>query len=185
MLKGGKLPTTKPEISPRRKPISSELATLRVGLILSTVAIGFFAVDVAGDLFFEGNFPGGNLHIALELMVVFIAMFAFAFHVRGLIRFSRKHQSVSDQMRIAAGEFGAVVEELFSAWQLSPAERDVAIFLVKGMAFKEIAQARDSKEGTVKAQANAIYRKAGISGRHELVALFLDELLQNIDLTPQ
>jgi DNA-binding CsgD family transcriptional regulator len=161
---------------------SSELSALRVGLALSTSATVFFAADVASDFFYDGDFPGGNLHLAFELVVVSISTFAFAFHIRGLLRFSRKHQRVSDQMRVATGEFASVVEELFSAWQLSPAERDVAIFLVKGMAFKEIAAARQSKEGTVKAQANAIYRKADISGRHELMSLFLDELLQNIEL---
>jgi DNA-binding NarL/FixJ family response regulator len=58
------------------------------------------------------------------------------------------------------------------------------MFLVKGMSFGKIAEARNAKEGTVKAQANAVYRKASVSGRHELVALFLDELLQGIDIEP-
>ena len=52
------------------------------------------------------------------------------------------------------------------------------MLLVKDLNFGGIARARNAKEGTVKAQANAIYRKANVSSRHELVALFLDELLQ-------
>jgi DNA-binding NarL/FixJ family response regulator len=51
--------------------------------------------------------------------------------------------------------------------------------MIKGIGFGAIAEARSSREGTVKAQSNAIYRKAGVAGRHELLALFLDELLQD------
>lgn len=161
--------------------IPRELSVLWIGLGLSSVCTAFFAIDVLGDIVFGGDFPGGKLHRALELFVVVVSASAFVFHVRELKGFFRKHQRISDQMRVASGQFAEVLEELFSSWGLSPAERDVAIFLVKGMSFKEIAEARDAKEGTVKAQANAIYRKAEVTGRHELVALFLDELLQSVE----
>ncbi len=65
----------------------------------------------------------------------------------------------------------------FGAWQLTPAERDVAMFSIKGLSIQEIAQMRDTSEGTVKAQCNAIYRKAGVTGRGQLMSLFLDDLL--------
>lgn len=158
--------------------------TLWVGLGLSSVCTAFFAVDVLGDLIFGGDFPGGKLHLVLELIVVTVSLTAFVFHIRELKTFSHKHQKLSDQMRVATGQFADVIEELFSSWVLTPAERDVAIFLVKGMNFKDIADARSAKEGTVKAQANAVYRKAEVSGRHQLVALFLDELLQGFEAEP-
>lgn len=163
---------------------SRQRMTLWVGLGLSSVCTTFFAVDVLGDLVFGGDFPGGKLHVGLESLVVVISLTAFIFHIRELRAFSHRHQKMSDQVRVASGQFADVVEELFSAWGLTPAERDVAIFLVKGVNFKEIADARSAKEGTVKAQANAVYRKAEVSGRHQLVALFLDELLQGFDAEP-
>lgn len=161
--------------------LSRDLLTLWVGLALSSVCTAFFALDVTGDILFDGDFPGGKLHLALEIFVVTVSASAFAFHIRELSRFSRRHQKISDQVRVASGQFADVIEELFTAWQLTPAERDVAILVVKGIGFREIGEARGAREGTVKAQANAIYRKAGVSGRHELVALFLDELLQGFD----
>ena len=161
--------------------VSRELSILWIGLGLSSVCTAFFAIDVFGDIVFDGDFPGGKLHRALELFVVVVSASAFVFHIRELKGFFRTHQKVSDQMRVASGQFAEVLDELFSSWGLSPAERDVAIFLVKGLGFKEIAEAREAKEGTVKAQANAIYRKAEVAGRHELVALFLDELLQSVE----
>jgi len=34
-------------------------------------------------------------------------------------------------------------------------------------------------EGTVKAQTNAIYRKAGVSGRPQLLSLFIEDLMDD------
>jgi len=70
-----------------------------------------------------------------------------------------------------------LLEDRFAGWELTAAERDVALFSIKGMSTAEIAALRDTSEGTVKAQTNAIYRKAGVSGRPQLLALFIDDLI--------
>ena len=67
----------------------------------------------------------------------------------------------------------------FIEWALTPAERDVALFAIKGMSTSEIATLRATSEGTVKAQTNAIYRKAGVSGRPQLLSLFIDDLMRD------
>lgn len=38
---------------------------------------------------------------------------------------------------------------------------------------------RDTSEGTVKAQTYAIYRKAGVAGRPQLLSLFIEDLMQD------
>jgi DNA-binding NarL/FixJ family response regulator len=48
---------------------------------------------------------------------------------------------------------------------------------IKGLSIADIAAARSTREGTVKAQLNAIYGKAGVAGRHQLLGLFIDELV--------
>ena len=53
----------------------------------------------------------------------------------------------------------------------------MALFTIKGLSIQEIAGLRNTSEGTVKAQSNAIYRKSGVSGRTQLLSLFLDDLL--------
>jgi DNA-binding NarL/FixJ family response regulator len=40
---------------------------------------------------------------------------------------------------------------------------------------------RQTSEGTVKAQTNAIYRKAEVSGRSQLLSLFIDDLMRDED----
>ena len=84
---------------------------------------------------------------------------------------------VEDQLRVASGAFMDVLEERFATWDLTPAERDVARFAIKGMSTQEIAGLRQVSEGTIKAQTNAIYRKAGVSGRTQLLSLFIDDLM--------
>ena len=44
---------------------------------------------------------------------------------------------------------------------------------------KEIAGLRNTSEGTVKAQTNAIYRKAGVTGRPQLLSLFIEDLMRD------
>jgi len=60
---------------------------------------------------------------------------------------------------------------------LTPAEREIALLLLKGLSHKEIATIRSVSETTVRQQARSLYRKAGLSGRNELAAFFLEDLL--------
>jgi len=81
------------------------------------------------------------------------------------------------QVKRASSAFMQVLEQHFVQWGLTPAERDVAFFVLKGFSTSEIAVFRKTSEGTVKAQTNAIYRKAGVSGRGQLMSIFIDDLL--------
>jgi DNA-binding CsgD family transcriptional regulator len=86
-------------------------------------------------------------------------------------------RAVEQALRVASGAFMELIDERFNGWGLTPAERDVALFALKGFSIAEIAQLRDTSEGTVKAQTNAIYRKAGVSGRPQLLGLFVEDLM--------
>ncbi len=92
-----------------------------------------------------------------------------------------RNTHIEDQLRLASGAFMEVLDEYFTAWGLTPAERDVALFAIKGMSTSEMADLRDVSEGTIKAQTNAIYRKANVSGRTQLLSLFIDELICRAD----
>lgn len=72
---------------------------------------------------------------------------------------------------------GAAMDMQFDAWCLTPAEKDVALLLIKGLSHKEIAQLRERAERTVRQQALAVYRKSNLSGRASLAAYFLEDLL--------
>ncbi len=94
-----------------------------------------------------------------------------------LFRTFTRNVVIEEKLRNLSAAFMDLLEERFEAWALTPAERDVALFLIKGMSGPEIAELRATSEGTVKAQTNAVYRKAGVTGRPQLLSLFIDDLM--------
>lgn len=94
-----------------------------------------------------------------------------------LTRTTRANFAMEDQIRRASVAFAALLEERFLEWGLTPSERDVAWLTLKGFPIAEIARLRRTSEGTIKAQSNAIYRKSGVSGRTQLLSLFLEDLM--------
>jgi DNA-binding CsgD family transcriptional regulator len=76
---------------------------------------------------------------------------------------------------------GEAIETQFSQWNLTEAEREVALLLLKGLSLKEVATVRAVSERTVREQARSIYSKAGLTGRAALSAFFLEDLLAPIE----
>ncbi|MEJ2538376.1 MAG: LuxR C-terminal-related transcriptional regulator [Gemmatimonadota bacterium] len=81
------------------------------------------------------------------------------------------------EAREALEGLGVSIGRQFDRWQLTQAERDVALLLLKGLSHHEVARVREVSERTARQQARAVYRKAGLSGRSELAAFFLEDLL--------
>ena len=69
------------------------------------------------------------------------------------------------------------IDRQLDHWKLSAAEKEIAFLLLKGLSLKAIADLRGTGEKTVRAQSAAIYAKAGLAGRSELSAFFLEDLL--------
>ena len=69
------------------------------------------------------------------------------------------------------------IDRQFDAWALTPAEREVALYLLKGYSHKAIAKHTGRSPQTVRQHAAAAYRKGDLSGRAELSAFFLEHLL--------
>lgn len=95
-------------------------------------------------------------------------------------RLSETHAEAA-RWRAEAEDFmrglGAAIDEQFTRWGLTPAEAEVALLMLKGLAHKEIAQVRRVGEATVRQQAHAVYQKSGVAGKHELIAFFLEDLM--------
>lgn len=81
-----------------------------------------------------------------------------------------------ENAELVAGLSAAIDTQLVS-WGLTAAEREVALLLLKGLSHKEIADVRAVSETTVRQQARSLYRKAGLGGRNDLAAFFLEDLL--------
>ncbi len=81
------------------------------------------------------------------------------------------------QSRVLASQYRAVIQKQFEAWDLTASEQDVAILLLKGLSFREIAEMRQTREKTVRQQASSLYRKAGVASRNQLAAWFFEDML--------
>ncbi|NCN40516.1 hypothetical protein GW916_04635 [bacterium] len=75
------------------------------------------------------------------------------------------------------------IDKQLESWQLTQAEKEVALLLLKGLSLKEIADVRSTTEKTARAQSGVIYSKSGLAGRSELSAFFLEDLLQPNSIT--
>ena len=84
-------------------------------------------------------------------------------------------------MRELLKGLGSAIDSQFDRWSLTPAEREVAMLLLKGLSHREIASLRDASEATVRQQARSVYSKSDLSGRAALSAFFLEDLLLPVD----
>ena len=72
---------------------------------------------------------------------------------------------------------GEAIDVQFDVWGLTPSEREIALLLLKGHSHKAIAKHTDRSAQTVRQHATAVYRKGELSGRAELSAFFLEDLM--------
>jgi len=145
-------------------------------------------VQAVGALFFIGDITLSVLGIErqpidwqtrefLEIGAAVALLIGLVLSGALLVQSQRRLGRAEAQLQRASAAFMDLLEQNFTLWALTPAERDVAFFVLKGFSTLEIAGFRNTSEGTVKAQTNAIYRKAGVSGRGQLMSLFIDDLI--------
>lgn len=111
------------------------------------------------------------------------------FQLKGALQTERQlsaaWQQESEQWRTQSKAYLAglsvMIDQQLHAWGLTPSEREVAFFLLKGMSLKEIASLRNTSEKTARVQSTAIYAKSGLNGRSALSAFFLEDLLPETD----
>jgi len=153
------------------------------------------AVDILSDIA-EGTTV---THIALEAGIGLGALFgvaALTWRVTSMAREARQQaaelEATLESTRQDAMEWrneaqglliglGSQIDDQFAKWNLTPAEKEVALFLLKGFSHRDVARLRDVSEATARQQARAIYKKAGIAGRHDLSGFFLEDLVLPLD----
>ena len=155
---------------------SNQTYALVALILFQAGCAAFFLGDVADDIV---EFAAGDsrLHIGIEMAatVSLIAGIVIeAFLLSAMLRRAVKAEKTVD---VAQGALHDVIESYFRDWHLTPSERDVAAFTIKGYSISEIAEFRKSAEGTIKTHLNAIYRKAGVAGRSQLVSLLIEDLI--------
>ena len=155
------------------------------GVLLATIAGG------AIDLYLDALATWWSPHVLYELALILAAAVTFVFLWRRWRRSRQalaatrlrlaEHAAERDAWRASAeaalAGLGHAIDERFSAWGLTPAERDVALLVLKGRSHKQIAFATGRSERTVRQHAVAVYQKSRLNGRAELAAFFLEDLM--------
>lgn len=161
---------------------------------------GFLLVVMIGgivDLALDRPTSWFTLHVAVELGLIVTslgfavlvmrqwrrateALAASQASLAATTRALREQQAERDAWRAHAEQaltgFAAAIDRQFRLWQLTPAEREVALRLLKGFGHKQVAAQLGRSERTVRQQAVDVYRKAGVQGRSELAAFFLGDI---------
>lgn len=157
----------------RRDWRQREPAAVAVLVLMQAVAAVFFVGDALADLIADPTAP----HTLFEALVAVALIVGVVFGARQLRTALEQLRAQERALDTARGLLSDVIETQFGIWRLTPAERDVGLLALKGLDVAEIAMIRDSAPSTVRAQLTRIYAKAGVSGRAQFAAWFVEDLL--------
>ena len=161
-------------MQPKRQDIPARSPALVALILFQTACAAIFMVDVVYDL----RAAEASWHMIPELAATVGLVIGIVFECMYLIRLLRRQETMARGLGVAAGALSDLMEGYFRDWELTSAEQDVAAFTIKGYSIAEIAELRGSAEATVKTHLNAIYRKAGVPGRGQLVSLLIEDLMR-------
>lgn len=163
-------------------------------VLLFGLVVALVTVDIASDLLEHADLG----HVALELLVACVAIGGVVYYSRLALRERRQRQALVVELSNAQDErerlrkeaeawrkeakdavsgLATAIDHQFDRWSLTGAEREVALLLLKGLSHKEVSALRGTSERTVRQQSLMVYKKAGVTGRAELSAFFLEDLL--------
>lgn len=153
--------------------------------------LGFIVVASGADFYADLSHGAPMQHIIKEAGIVLVSVVCIVWIVMGLrqqaLEIERLKIDLADAGQSlrqpdayvidARKKLGEVISRQFVDWELTASEQEVGLLLLKGLSLREIATVRNTLEKTVRQQASAIYKKAGISGRHAFSAWFIEDIL--------
>jgi DNA-binding CsgD family transcriptional regulator len=162
------------------------------GGMRAVLVAGMLLVLIGGvvDLWLDQPSNWLTFHVVFELMMIagalvfMTALWLGWWRARGEAHQLRKSLEARRAERdawkanaeMALEGLATAIDRQFDAWQLTPAEREVALRLLKGYSHKHVAAETGRSERTVRQHATSVYEKAGLNSRAELAAFFLDAL---------
>lgn len=168
----------RPPPQSERQPCVTRLAAFGLLLVLQATCALVFVMDILLSAF--GIYPAPLSWSMRELLEMGAALGLFLGLILGtilVVRAVRDLHRAEARLERASAAFVDLLNARFDQWGLTAAERDVALFAIKGLSVQDMARLRETSEGTIKAQTAAIYRKANVTGRPQLLSLFIEDLM--------
>lgn len=164
--------------------------TQRERLVIASILL-IVAILVGFDIFTDSREGVAPWHILIEGLIGVVAIAGVFYLLRGTVdlrhqlrkeiqefsAFKKEAEAWRADSRKYIDGLALAIDQQLTKWKLTVAEKEVAFLLLKGLSLKEIADIRQTTEKTARVQSIAVYAKAGISGRSELSAFFLEDLL--------
>ena len=157
------------------------------------LAIALASIIIGGtvDLVMDQPQQWLSFHVVFETLMIagailmattlWLGWWKSAHSVVALQESLEKQRAERDAFKASANAaldgLGRAIDAQFRTWHLTPTEREVALMLLKGYGHKEIAALTSRSERTVRQHAGVVYEKAGLAGRAELAAYFLNDLM--------
>ena len=155
-------------------------AKLTIGLMAAAGL--FFFQDVIFDVrqHLGGNVPYSTeelLHLLFEAFAVLVLVVS----IKQMSEYTKHLQENSNGQQLSLyhlrQDFDDLVQNKFEHWQLTQAEADVALLVLRGLTTEQIAELRGVAKGTIKVQAHNAMQNAGVGSRVELMSIFLEEFM--------
>lgn len=159
--------------------------------VLVPVVLLVVAIGGAVDLAFDRPSTWLSVHVIVELALMTLSLALSITLWRAWIRTTHRLRTTERTLAASTAErdawrksaesalagFSTAVEQQFVKWNLTPAEREVALLLLKGYGHKQAAAKTGRSERTVRQHAVSVYEKSGLGGRAELAAFFLEGVM--------
>jgi len=163
--------------------LSKELFFLILLLIITITSL----TDFIGD-FSQGS---SKAHLTVETLIITFSLAGMIYLIRNLRTQNRELaqltqeleisnqqlQDTSENFKAVRTQYSELIRDQFNSWHLTDSEQEIAMLLLKGLSFKEIAAIRSTREKTVRQQASQLYAKTGIKGRYAFSAWFFEDFL--------
>lgn len=163
---------------PYRKPLFAAFAALVMLFSLEDLVSEFGNEEGLAAMLDDVLMFAASVVVLLAFALDYVQQQRTLGELQGQLNAMRgKLEGIDEQSLGIARQYRAVIQTQFDQWQLTPSEQEIALALIKGLSFREVAEVRNTREKTVRQQAAVVYRKANLSGRHELAGWFFEDLL--------
>ncbi len=165
-------------------------------LIVLVVVAGGIGLDLGTDLYNSQSWVHLIIDVVLGALAILGIIYIWIhlaqtriFHREELLTAIGDAHNWKTQFNSVKDGITDEIELQFKKWKLSPAESEIALYLIKGLSLKEISVLRGTTEKTIRHQTLSVYSKSGVAGRAELAAFFIEDLFyrpsdENAPTTP-